>query len=58
LLFEVLTDPEPVEVAPPTFVPTDVNDPTFAIAFKFITLLTTFEAKLVDVVVVVVATAP
>jgi hypothetical protein len=35
-----------------------VNDPTFAIAFKFITLLTTFEAKLVDVVVVVVATAP
>jgi hypothetical protein len=47
-----------VEVAPPTFAPTDVNDPTLAIAFKFITLLTTFEAKLVDVVVVVVATAP
>jgi len=58
LLFEVLTDPEPVEVVPPMFVPTELKDPTFAIEFKFITLLTTFEARFVDVVVVVVATAP
>jgi hypothetical protein len=45
-------------VLPPTLTPTDPSDPTLAIEFKFMTLLTTFEAKFVLVVVVVVATAP